>query len=608
MDEKIFLTQKYFIFKLSDILNNSFHIFEEKRLESLLFILELCLDTYDEMHSTAIGIDKLEKSYKGLLNALKFQLKKHPFRRLSVYRQDFERLRTLIAEEQETKVNSYEIYMCLKSLKKKLEKQNLSEYYVECLQSELPYQSVDDLIEALVSDLLFKGYSLNYLYEWYIENMRTEELFSAMAEEDISSYINKLTDLNGNKKEYEIIVPYKVNNSSQKDTAEQLISKNFQIKKKSDFMRYAVCWKWQEEEYACKIYNATDYFKAIKMAKKEFATECELFAMWKGSENAIRENIKVGCISEEKLIVFDIRKVDNTKLISYFDKNRSEQLNNFIELKDRMKNEDVDTLERILHTLHAAKTYNIQNRYLNFWSALEYAIYPFTRNSIIEKARVLVPESFTLFYIKNKMNIFWERLSYTMNKKDAEKSHPKCKEFIEFCRTEKDFSTQKMITFLQDATMYQELLADISFNIVLQRELQELIMLVTQPEKLKKAVMEYNESILHDLDCIYRLRNQLIHSAKSMDDSLEDISLRLYRYVNSIVATILYYKKRDARISIVEILNSLHNTYEVYMEQLTELSKRKTQKNETIEDELPKSILSVEEGYKIVRPQYLFLE
>ena len=165
-----------------------------------------------------------------------------------------------------------------------------------------------------------------------------------------------------------------------------------------------------------------------------------------------------------------------------------------------------------------------------------------------------------------------------------------------------------MIIFLQDATMYQGLVNDISFNIVLQRELQELIMLVTEPDKLKKVVMDYNESILHDLDCIYRLRNQLIHSAKSMDDSLEDISLRLYRYVNSIVATILYYKKMDARISIVEILNSLHNTYEVYMEQLNEFAKRKTQKSETVEMELPKSKLSVEEGYKIVRPKYLFLE
>ncbi len=54
------------------------------------------------------------------------------------------------------------------------------------------------------------------------------------------------------------------------------------------------------------------------------------------------------------------------------------------------------------------------------------------------------------------------------------------------------------------------------FNNVLQRELQELIMLVTEPNKLKRTLIDYNESISHDLDCIYRLRNQLVHSAKGM--------------------------------------------------------------------------------------------
>ena len=92
MEEKIFLSQKYFIFKLSDILNNSFHIFEEKRLESLQLSIQLCLDTYEEMNSTPIGMDKLEKSYKGLLNSLAFQLKKHSFRKLDVYQMDFSRL------------------------------------------------------------------------------------------------------------------------------------------------------------------------------------------------------------------------------------------------------------------------------------------------------------------------------------------------------------------------------------------------------------------------------------------------------------------------------------------------------------------------------------
>ena len=125
-------------------------------------------------------------------------------------------------------------------------------------------------------------------------------------------------------------------------------------------------------------------------------------------------------------------------------------------------------------------------------------------------------------------------------------------------------------------------------------------MLVTQPEKVREILVDYHDSIVHDLDCIYRLRNQLIHSAKGMDDSLEDISLRLYRYVNSIIATILYYKKRSPEVSIIEILNSLHNTYEMYMEHLKSIKK----------DVLIPSQMenAVEEGYKIVRPRYLFLE
>ena len=81
-----------------------------------------------------------------------------------------------------------------------------------------------------------------------------------------------------------------------------------------------------------------------------------------------------------------------------------------------------------------------------------------------------------------------------------------------------------------------------------------------------------------------------------MDDSLEHISLRLYRYVNSIVATILYYKKRNPMDSIIEILNSLHNTYEVYIEQITSMEKRE------------KKDISAEDGYRVVRPPYLFLE
>lgn len=594
MKEEIFLSQKYFIFKLSDILNNSFHIFEEKRLESLQLAIQLCLDTYEEMHSTLIGTDKLEKSYKGLLNSLAFQLKKHPFSKLEIYQMDFSRLCYLIDnKDKEGKKNPYELFMSLKSLQKKLQTHNLSCQYVVCLQKKLCYNEVDVLIEAFISDLLYSGYSLKYLNEWCGENLRDGQFYQALENNNIDLYIQKLEQLDGRKNTYQVIIPYQVKSNSQKTRANQLLKKHFEIKSGEAFYSFSEEWDWEEETYACKEYQATDYYKAIGMAKKEFSTDKELFSMWQNVTDVIRENRQIGCIIDGKLIKQDIRNVDNTKLINYTDKNRTEQLNTFIELKDKMKNADVDTLERVLHTLHTAKGYNIQNRFLNFWSALEYSIYPFPKNSIIEKARTVIAESFTLFYIKNKMNIFWERLSYTMRKKRAEIEHPKCKEFMESCKGEKDFDTFKVVEFLQNPDRYREVLEDISFHIVLQREMMELIMLVTEPKKLKAAVSEYHNSIIHDLDCIYRFRNQLIHSAKSMDDSLEYISLRLYRYVNSIVSTILYYKKRNPEISIVEILNSLHNTYEVYMEHL---------------ECIGKNGVSAEEGYKIVRPKYVFLE
>jgi len=177
--------------------------------------------------------------------------------------------------------------------------------------------------------------------------------------------------------------------------------------------------------------------------------------------------------------------------------------------------------------------------------------------------------------------------------------HPRCGSFLDYCKENDGFNTIKMIEFLQNKNLCDDVLEELSFHIVLEGELMELIMLVTEPDKTRKALLEYHDSIIHDLDCIYRMRNQLIHSAKSMDDSLDHISLRLYKYVNSIVSTILYYKERNPTAEIIEILISLHNTYEVYMDYLKEITNRKlsSKRKDDIQD-----------GYKMVRPPYLFLD
>lgn len=600
MEDKLLTAQKYFLFKLTDILNNSYHTFEEKRAESLRLVIKVCLDTYREIHATAVGTDKLVKAYNALLSNLSFQLKRHPFMKLDIYRRDFERLCDLIQEVDKESQLSYEIFLAMESLLKKLNKEKLVEKYIECLKQELSFREVDILINTLISDWLYMGYSQRYLNEWYTGIRRNEDFYSEIQNGNTTIIIERFAELNGKQNEYEIIIPYSVKPESQQEDAKQLLEKNFEIHNKDDELGFSDWEQWTEQTYACIKVLAADCYKAMELAKNEFVTNKELFSMWKGQRVSIKENIRYGCVFESQLFVKDVRSNDNTRLISYFDKNRVEQLNSFIELKGKMRNDDVDTLERILHTLHTAKTYNIQNRYLNFWSSLEYALHPFPRNSIIEKARVVVPESFVLFYIKNKINIFWERLAHNMNKNGAETEHPKCWGFMEKCKDDKDYDTIKVIEYLQNKTKYEELLNDINFHVVLKRELMELIMLVTDPKKLKAAIDDYRDEILHDLDFVYRLRNQLIHSAKSKDDCLEHISLRLHRYVNSIIATILYYKKKNADISIEEILNSLHSTYNAYMEKLELWQGGKKGQNS--------HEMSVEDGYSVVRPQYLFLE
>ena len=301
------------------MLNNSYHVFEEKRMESLQFSLQLCLDTYEEINNTVIGTDKLEKAYRGLLESLSFELKRHPFKKLDVYKRDFDRVNKLIGDSPKQKNLKYELYMCLKTLQKKLKQGKVSDQYIECLKSNMSYGEIDILLEAFVSDLLYAGYSLVYLSEWYTENIRENGLYQAVANKNLEDYLLRFSDLDGTSKEFEVIIPYKINGILQAEMAKEILQKHFEVKSKEDFVEYGNDWKWTEETYACKKYNVADYYKAIDMAKKEFSTDKELFSMCQNVASVIRENVEIGCLVKGDLLKVDIRKVDYTRLINYFD-------------------------------------------------------------------------------------------------------------------------------------------------------------------------------------------------------------------------------------------------------------------------------------------------
>ncbi|MDO5416258.1 MAG: hypothetical protein Q4F29_03575 [Lachnospiraceae bacterium] len=589
--------RKYFIFKILDVVNNSFHILEEKRMESLSQYLEICIGTYDELRMS-LDQTKLKKSYEALLEGLDFQMQNHPFNYLELYQHDFAHLHGLIGQSSEAREREIHIvHQNLVALKKKLEADNKIESYIQCLMQEENFGVIDYLIEAFISDLLHMGYSLKYINDYFKEQQR-----QFLESGDSEKIICNLRLLNKEPEEIRVFIHFRIDSVSQVEAAKSLIEKQFHLGQEP---KAADMWNLPDWMTASKTYYALDSFKAVEQAGQEFQALKALFNMWQGTQNSIRDRAEYGWEDAGGFYTTTLKNISNTKMLSYIDNNYRKQMERYLSLRREPDDENMRTLERILYTLNAAKTYTIQNRFLNFWSSLEYILHPFPRYTIIEKARVVVPEVFSLFYLKNKMNIFWARLNYCMEKNGYKEKYPALNGFCQECSEDKDYSTRKVISYLQKKDKYEEMVRELSFHIVLERECRELIMLLNDPRKAYKAIQEYYDGIRHDLNYIYRLRNQLIHSAKDIDDSLEYISFQLYRYVNSVLSTILYYEEKNRANSMIDILGSIDATYQRYSSKWNDDGGKRKRANKEAAADL---IFSAEEGYQMVRPKYLFLE
>lgn len=597
-EDRVISCQKYFIFKIQDLVNNSFHTLEEKRMESLLQYMHTCINTYEELRAS-LDQSKLKCSYEALLEGLIYQVKYHPFRKLELYRDDFSYLSKLVGKCAEVGDNEiHNIHRCIVALKKKLEAENLWECYIQCLLVEQSFGGMDLLMEALVSDLLYKGNSMARLREFFKVQ---QTLF--LEENDTKQVINNIREFDREKVEFLIHIQFKISSDTQKEAALDLLGKQFEIVLGKD-SEIPDNYTQNDTYVASKNYSAWDEMRAIDLARREFESVKQLFDLWQGTKNCIKDDLWYFWESKDGIKRISLKSIDDTKMLSYIDNNYKKQMERFLQLRTEIGNENTQTLERVLYTLNEAKMLTNQNRLLNFWSSLEYILHPFPRFTIIEKARVIVPEVFGLFYLKNKLNIFWSRLVYVIAKKGYAEKYSAMNQFYIDCKEEKDYDTFKVISYLCREDKYQAFLEEISVHAVLERECRELIMLFTEPVKAYKAIQEYYEGIRHDLNYIYRLRNQLIHSAKAADESLEYISFRLYRYVNSVLSTILYYEEKNKLYSIVDILGSIDATYSDYSEKMNiEMKKKKASSdviggNNNLEEEI----------YRMVRPKYLFIE
>ncbi|MGH0830066.1 hypothetical protein ACQVTX_17225 [Bacillus pretiosus] len=609
--DRKFNSQKYFLYKIEEIFKNHHHSLEQNRTSSIQALLQDCIEINEEIFKGTGDVSRLEKSRDNLYKALFFELKTNPVTEHNLIKRDVENLlRSVTFTESKEKDNSKSkekdnsknkegninihikdklaVYNFISSLTKKIKRQDIIKMHLDILydsnQVISSFKEVDTLLDSFLNELLYEGYSLNFLDEWYQEHILKSKRFQKLTPENINIVLNIFNSLNFYKNTYVISIECWLPEQLAKELTEK------------SFLNFGYEFKIDEDSYigVDNIYSGSGYYflmTEIKACDKYKAAEKVKDALesyidiYKSALNTFPETSLVAEKCWVRHVVNDkseMLRTDKEKDLEIKPNKRDiENILDFINIRDdiRIRNiqsTDVLIIERAFELIRQAMDSSKENKLLNLWSALEYLLTSYPKNSIIEKARQVIPKAIALYYIKDKMNILWERIiEYKeTNEFPSMQAMLICNKLFHECAYgENKYIKERFVEFLSNSYA-QDLYNNFFNDIIIQREIAELNGLLENLETTGKIIQLVHDQIENDLNRIYRIRNKLVHSGNDKTDNLDVIIGRLYRYVNSLIGTIIYHKKRNSDLNLTEILFSLVQTYDWYINYIKEPEKQ----------------------------------
>lgn len=573
---KKYLTKRYFIAQFRRSINN-----ENKILASKLFpgTRELLSD-YIQMHNDVvenIENDKFKKARLDLINGMEFFLKESILYNHDLYKYE---IATLISNinlvNKKSKDNDKEILGYIKinnmctSFLKKLNKDNIYEYIIHNVKCSNNFDEVDKLVNEFISELLYDGYSLKYLLEWFKQEIKN------VNSDNIDNLIDKFITLKQNKEKFTYYIS--LNNDCGK---ERYIDLNVKLKKvyeeelKSiDVASQDNISKFIIQGNALNIYKveveSMDIYRGLETIKRSFNSYFQIINSLLEHRNSILLNNKcIVRLNDNTYKKLRIESYDEDTLFSSMENREKQEIEDFIKYRDTvyetMENiDEISNIQRAINIVKSQKEQSQENRLINLWSVLEYILTFNDGGSIISNVKEVIPKVVCLYSIKDKINIFWHQL---YKYKDA--NIDIVNRFISECTRENDeyqYDLNNLVNFIEQEG--KSLISHFEFNSILQRGISEIGYLLYSKEGRDKYIKKLYKQTECDLSRIYRTRNILIHSSKRELFNIDYKSLRLHKYNSHILAIIIYYKTKNPHLTITEILSSIEHTYNEYISKI----------------------------------------
>lgn len=622
-DAKMLGGQRYFISKVIEYFDpQQSYIFtkvlQDKRYDSISLMLDEFLEINRDIKEGTSDKSKLKNSLNSSLKSILFHCKQNPLLIKGSFSRDInyliKKIDAYLKEPNDLSLNT--ISTSISSLFKRYSSKNLIEEYIDLIiQKSHSYKDIDLIVEYFVSELINLEYSFKYLSEW----KKSQKLFKAniksFTAETIGETLSSFKDLIKEPIKYTILLnswlPDEIKTELE---SEGVIHINYKYKNPKDEEVEAISQNQlnfshsdQYKSLTVEV-DANDKYKAIEKVVKNIENYLEMYKRFYDFDKVA---VNVNCLLSSDKGEWVKMRTDNTDT-QVFSKSigarENEDIRDFLLLRDKVRKENgkinttIMQLNNSFDMLNKSINSTVENRLLNNWSSLEYLLNSYEGKSIIGKIIDIVPKVISLYFVKDRLNILWDKLQINKGIHEIEI----VKDLLRECsKTENKYDKNKLVEFLRKESNLEELYSGLEQDAVMHREIAFLREILNDLSKTLENVGKIHDSIEHDLTRIYRVRNKLVHSHNSISYNVDILTIRLNKYVNSLLGTIIHYLKRNPHLDITEVLNSIYETYEWYLDFI----KKEYEKNKKIikaksEQKATNFVLDIK---TLAFPPYLYL-
>lgn len=186
--------RKYFLFSFKKYISNENKILYKNFLPSIREILLDYINTYEDSVDNNI---KLEKSKNDIIDAVIFFSQESIFYKKGSYKEELDLLiddLRKIRQKSLDKTEEGKIYNRCTAMVKKISKDDIYTDLCNIIKSLSSFEEVDRAIQTSISEMLYDGYSLKYIENWYNDNVAKE--LTDLTDIKIENLINKFSGFN----------------------------------------------------------------------------------------------------------------------------------------------------------------------------------------------------------------------------------------------------------------------------------------------------------------------------------------------------------------------------------------------------------------------------